>query len=41
MASIKAKVLTIARFNRMLRNAKENSELLTKARMVSSDGKLP
>ena len=28
IASIKAKVLTIARFNRMLKNAKENQELL-------------
>ena len=41
MASVKAKVLTIARFNRMLKNAKENSELLAKAKKVSSDGKLP
>jgi len=38
---VKAKVLTIARFNRMLKNAKENSEILTKAKKVSSDGKLP
>jgi len=41
MASIKAKVMTIARFNRMLKNAKENSELLTKAKKMSADGKLP
>jgi len=41
IASIKAKVLTIARFNRMLKNAKENQELLTKAKMYSADGKLP
>ena len=38
---IKAKVLTVARFNRMLKNAKENSELLAKAKKVSHDGKLP
>lgn len=41
IASIKAKVLTIARFNRMLKNAKENQELLTKAKKYSTDGKLP
>ena len=41
LASVKAKVLTIARFNRMLKNAKENSELLAKAKKVSTDGKLP
>ena len=41
IASIKAKVMTIARFNRMLKNAKENSELLAKAKKVSRDGKLP
>ena len=41
IASIKAKVLTIARFNRMLKNAKENQELLTKAEKYSADGKLP
>jgi len=41
IASIKAKVLTIARFNRMLKNAKENQELLTKAKKYSADGKLP
>lgn len=38
---IKAKVLTIARFNRMLKNAKENSELLAEVKKVSHDGKLP
>ena len=38
---IKAKVLTIARFNRMLKNAKENSEILAEAKKVSHDGKLP
>lgn len=41
IANIKAKVLTIARFNRMLKNAKENQELLTKAKKYSTDGKLP
>ena len=41
IASIKAKVLTIARYNRMLKNAKENQELLTKAKKYSTDGKLP
>jgi hypothetical protein len=33
--------MTIARFNRMLKNAKENSELLTEAKKISHDGKLP
>ncbi len=33
--------MTIARFNRMLKNAKENSEILTKAKKLSRDGKLP
>jgi len=33
--------MTIARFNRMLKNAKENSETLAKVKMLSSDGKLP
>jgi len=33
--------MTIARFNRMLKNAKENSELLAEAKKVSYDGKLP
>lgn len=32
IAKIKAKVLTVARFNRMLKNAKENSEIITKAK---------
>ena len=41
IANIKAKVLTIARFNRMLKNAKENQEILTKAKKFSADGKLP
>ena len=34
-------MLTIARFNRMLKNAKENTEILTKAKKYSHDGKLP
>ena len=33
--------MTIARFNRMLKNVKENSELIATAKKVSSDGKLP
>jgi serine/threonine-protein phosphatase 2B catalytic subunit len=41
IANIKAKVLAIARFNRMLKNAKENQEILTKAKKFSYDGKLP
>ena len=41
IAKIKAKVLTVARFNRMLKNAKENSEIITKAKQISPDGKLP
>ena len=41
MAKIKAKVLTVARFNRMLKNAKENSEIISKAKQISPDGKLP
>ena len=38
---LKAKVMTVARFNRMLKNRKENSEILGKAKMISADGKLP
>lgn len=38
---LKAKVLTIARMSRMLKNAREHSEILAKAKLVSSDGKLP
>ena len=33
--------MTIARFNRMLKNVKENSEILTKAKKISTDGRLP
>jgi hypothetical protein len=33
--------MTVARFNRMLKNAKENQEILTKAKGLSRDGKLP
>lgn len=38
---IKAKVMTIARFNLMLKKEKENSELIAKAKSLSPDGKLP
>jgi hypothetical protein len=38
---LKAKVLTIARFNRMLKNAKENAEGLASVKKISPDGKLP
>lgn len=34
-------MLTIARFNRMLKNAKENAEDLASVKKVSADGKLP
>ena len=34
-------MLSIGRMARMLKNARENSELLAQAKMVSSDGKLP
>jgi hypothetical protein len=34
-------VLTIARFNRMLKNAKENAEGLASVKKISPDGKLP
>ena len=40
MNKIKAKVLTIARFNLMLKNSKEHADLLTQVRK-SDDGKLP
>jgi len=33
--------MTVARFNRMLKNSKENSVLLAEAKKVSHDGKLP
>lgn len=33
--------MTVARFNRMLKNSKENSEILAEAKKVSHDGKLP
>jgi hypothetical protein len=33
--------MSIARLNRMLKNAKDNSEILAKAKKYSSDGKLP
>jgi hypothetical protein len=38
---LKKKVLTIARFNRMFKNAKENAELLARVKMITHDGKLP
>ena len=38
---IKAKVMTVARFNRMLKNAKENQQVLADFKKVSHDGKLP
>ena len=38
---IKAKVMTIARFNRMLKNSKDNAEYLAKIKKNSADGKLP
>jgi len=41
IASIKAKIMTIARFNLMLKNSRENAELLSKAKEHSPDGKLP
>lgn len=33
--------MTVARFNRMLKNAKENQEEITKFKKVSHDHKLP
>jgi hypothetical protein len=41
MARLKAKIMTIARFNRMLKNVKENADFLAKAKVVSPDGMLP
>ena len=41
MNKIKAKVMTIARFNRMLKNTKDNAEYLAKIKKNSADGKLP
>jgi len=38
---LRAKVLTVARFNRMFRNAKENAVLLARVKAVTHDGKLP
>ena len=38
---IKAKVLTMGRMSRMLKNVRENSEILAKAKAMSSDGMLP
>ena len=33
--------MTVARFNRMLKNAKENNQVLSDYKKVSHDGKLP
>lgn len=41
MAKIKAKVMAIARFNRMLSNAKQASLEIAQYKMHSTDGKLP
>ena len=41
MAKIKAKVMTIARFNRMLSNAKNASLEIAQYKQASHDGKLP
>lgn len=41
MAKIKAKILSVARFNRMLRTAKDAAEDIAKLKKLSSDGKLP
>ena len=41
MAKIKAKVMAIARFNRMLNNAKQASLEIAQYKMHSTDGKLP
>jgi len=41
MAKIKAKILSVARFNRMLRTAKDAAEDIAKLKKLSHDGKLP
>lgn len=41
MAKIKAKVMAIARFNRMLSNAKQASLEIAQYKLYSNDGKLP
>ena len=41
MAKIKAKVMTIARFNRMLSNAKQANVEIAEYKKHSHDGKLP
>ena len=38
---IKAKILTVARFNRMLRTAKDAAEDIAELKKFSTDGKLP
>ena len=41
MVRIRAKILTVARFNRMLRTAKDAAEDIAKLKKYSTDGKLP
>ena len=41
MNRIKAKVLTVGRMSSMLKNRKENSEIIAQAKKFSADGKLP
>lgn len=41
MAKIKAKVMAVARFNRMLQNAKMASLEIAQYKLHSTDGKLP
>jgi len=41
LTRIKAKVMTIARFNRMNKKIKDNSESLSKMKVKNPDGKLP
>ena len=41
MVRIKAKIMTVARFNLMLKNGRDNAEMLTKVKQMNPDGKLP
>ena len=41
MVRIKAKIMTVARFNLMLKNGRDNAEMLTKVKAMNPDGKLP
>ena len=41
LARIKQKIMTVARMNRMFKNLKTNSQAITRAKMISPDGKLP